>query len=272
MASPSASCTLQGGASSASGPARRTQTPRFEWMQSGERLCLTFFVKHLSPGDVQSIEFKPREFCVRLLVPPLPAPTEGGAPASAATCGEEKKLYVFHIEQLLEEIVPEESKYTLSQTKIEVSLKKKRAGFHWAALEASPVGPAAPLQPIATVDSAKKPEGECGKGENKEADTNEKSKQPMYPSSKKKIDWNQVEKEIDDELKDDDKEGEAALQKLFQQIYANADDDTRRAMIKSYQTSGGTVLSTNWDEVRGKNYEQSVTAPEGQEVRRWTQS
>ena len=28
-----------------------------------------------------------------------------------------------------------------------------------------------------------------------------------------------------------------------------ADEDTRRAMVKSYQTSGGTVLSTNWDEV-----------------------
>lgn len=26
-------------------------------------------------------------------------------------------------------------------------------------------------------------------------------------------------------------------------------------MIKSYQTSGGTVLSTNWDEVAKKDYE-----------------
>jgi len=26
-------------------------------------------------------------------------------------------------------------------------------------------------------------------------------------------------------------------------------------MMKSFQTSGGTVLSTNWDEVKGKDYE-----------------
>lgn len=29
---------------------------------------------------------------------------------------------------------------------------------------------------------------------------------------------------------------------LFKEIFANGDDDKRRAMIKSYMTSGGTVL------------------------------
>lgn len=45
--------------------------------------------------------------------------------------------------------------------------------------------------------------------------------------------------------------------------------DTRRAMIKSYQTSGGTVLSTNWKEVREKEYEKELQAPAGQEFRKW---
>lgn len=36
---------------------------------------------------------------------------------------------------------------------------------------------------------------------------------------------------------------------FFKKLYANADEDTRRAMMKSYLESEGTALSTNWDEV-----------------------
>ena len=38
-------------------------------------------------------------------------------------------------------------------------------------------------------------------------------------------------------------------------------------MIKSYQTSGGTVLSTNWKDVKEKDYEgrDRPEAPKGQQ-------
>lgn len=49
--------------------------------------------------------------------------------------------------------------------------------------------------------------------------------------------------------------GEAAINALFQKIYADANEDTKRAMMKSFIESKGTVLSTNWNEVGEKSVE-----------------
>lgn len=49
------------------------------------------------------------------------------------------------------------------------------------------------------------------------------------------------------------KTDEADINAFFQKIYSDANEDTRRAMMKSFQESNGTTLSTNWDEVsKGK--------------------
>jgi suppressor of G2 allele of SKP1 len=42
---------------------------------------------------------------------------------------------------------------------------------------------------------------------------------------------------------------------LFQKIFKNCDDDAKRAMLKSYTESKGTVLSTNWSEIGKKETE-----------------
>lgn len=87
---------------------------------------------------------------------------------------------------------------------------------------------------------------------------------PAKPQPKPKAkNWDALEAELDSDGEEDKPQGEAALQALFRQIYEKADPDTRRAMVKSFQTSGGTVLSTNWGEVAKKNYEAERPAPEG---------
>lgn len=61
--------------------------------------------------------------------------------------------------------------------------------------------------------------------------------------------------------------GDSTLNGFFQKIFGDADDDTKRAMMKSYQESGGTTLSTNWDEVKKAPVE--VKPPAGSEWKKW---
>ena len=50
-----------------------------------------------------------------------------------------------------------------------------------------------------------------------------------------KKNWDKLEHELKVEEKEEKLDGEAALHKLFRDIYGNADEDTRRAMNKSFQ-------------------------------------
>ncbi|XP_038673645.1 protein SGT1 homolog isoform X2 [Scyliorhinus canicula] len=86
----------------------------------------------------------------------------------------------------------------------------------------------------------------------------------QYPSSSQCTrNWDKLVMEIKQEENDEKPEGDAALNQLFQKIYADGTDEVKRAMNKSFTESGGTVLSTNWTEVGNKTV--AVNPPDDME-------
>jgi suppressor of G2 allele of SKP1 len=150
------------------------------------------------------------------------------------------KVWEMHLSN---SIIPEASSYEVRSSKVEFKLKKEVANFDWVTLD---------VDKLKDAQSAFK---------------------PSYPtSSKVKKDWDSLNSEITKELNEDAKnDPNEGMMKLFKDIYERSDEKTRRAMMKSFQTSSGTVLSTNWDEVGDKDYEgkDKPEAPKGQEWRKY---
>eukprot|EP00056_Hartaetosiga_gracilis_P007054 m.103676 g.103676 ORF g.103676 m.103676 type:complete len:193 (-) comp12620_c2_seq1:1538-2116(-) len=96
----------------------------------------------------------------------------------------------------------------------------------------------------------------------------EKEEQKHNKIQKSPDDWEKLSRDVEAQEKEEPgPQGEQAMQKLLQQVFKDADEDTQRAMMKSYLESNGTVLSTNWKEVGEKKVD--MQKPEGVEFRKY---
>ncbi|CAA7265821.1 unnamed protein product [Cyclocybe aegerita] len=169
---------------------------------------------------------------------------KGADPAQFTYTHGEKTLV---LEPLKGQIDPDASDYTVGKVKVEVRLVKRAQG-RWGELVGDAPDPLAntnyptPSEPAPAVRKPRK---------NWEGITT-----TILSSEKEKT-----------TEEDPNVGGDSTLNSFFQKIFGDADDDTKRAMMKSYSESGGTTLSTNWDEVKKGKVE--VKPPSGSEWKKW---
>ncbi|KAL1850345.1 Cochaperone protein [Paecilomyces lecythidis] len=229
---------------------------RHEWYQSSDSVVLTLYVKGV-PKDKVDVEFKENSISIEF-------PQPSGA------------QFTFSLDPLFAPIDTSTSKYTVMSTKIEVVLRKKVPGHKWSALEAASIKKLADPSSIASGAPSTVP-SESASSTTITAPTDQG---PAYPTSSRHgvKNWDKLATDLTskkkEKSKDKSKKSEAKadaggdsdaesvdsdygsgdpVDSFFKKLYAGADPDTRRAMMKSYYESQGTALSTNWAEVaKGK--------------------
>ena len=226
---------------------------RHEWYQQNDTVIVSLFAKGI-PKDKATVDIKPNSLEVS-----FPLPTGS--------------TFDFSLDPLFASIDPSASSYKIMSTKAELTLKKATLGQKWANLEAT--GP---------VEDTIKGEGENEEVKRAVFDVRTTNAGPAYPTSSKSgpKNWDKLASDLtkkpkkkgngetadddDDDTYIDDEEGDP-VNGFFKTLYKGADDDTRRAMMKSYQESNGTALSTNWAEVGKGKVE--TTPPDGMEAKPW---
>lgn len=210
-------------ANASSGGAVAPATPRFDFYQTDTVVSLSVFVRSASTETLQ-VDIAERSINVK---------------ATSSTTGSE---FVLRIDPLFAQVDPSSSSYKVLSTKIDVILHKAQPGVRWSQLQGGSSSEA--------VISASTPSYAASQAA---------EAKPKSPAPRARSKWDTFNPDADDDTNptgstaaDQGTEKaaqEADINQFFQKLYADADDDTKRAMMKSYQESGGTTLSTDWNKV-----------------------
>lgn len=232
-------------------PPAVNQTPadkiRHDWYQNNDKVYFTLLAKGV-PKDKAIIDIQPRSLSISF---PLQTSSD----------------FDFSLEPLFAEIDSSASTFSIMSTKVEVVLKKSQPGQKWSALESNePVAnkstttasvPSSVLQPTTTQKAPSYPTSSRSGPKDWDKLASEALAKPKTGDSKS---GGKIEEEEEDE-------GGDAVNGFFKKLYAGADADTRRAMMKSFSESNGTALSTNWEEVKKAKVE--TNPPDGLEAKKW---
>ncbi|CAL8343606.1 unnamed protein product [Merluccius merluccius] len=201
----------------------------YDWYQTESQVIVTIMAKNV-PKDGVCVNFSERGLLATVRL----------------ASGEDFSLGL----HLLHPIVSQQSTFKVLTTKVEIKMKKMEA-IRWEKLEGEGQEPSVkhfnPSQKL-LINAIFRP------------DENPSSSQSAGK-------WDKIVVDISEEEKQEKLEGDAALNKLFQQIYSDGSDEVKRAMNKSFMESGGTVLSTNWMDVGKRKVD--ISPPDDAEFKKY---
>ncbi|MCJ1422861.1 hypothetical protein MMC29_000741 [Sticta canariensis] len=239
------------------------QTPashiRHEWYQTSDTVVVTLFAKGI-PKEKATIEIQQNSVSITF---PLPTGAD----------------FDFSLDPLYANIDTSASTSKIMSTKAELTLKKMVPGQKWPSIEGTEIP--RDKQVTSTDDG-----NESSVVKHTVPTIAANSSGPSYPTSAKSgpKNWDKVVENLKKKpkkAKKDGKESESDSQQddgidsdegdgvngFFSKLYKDAGPDQKRAMMKSYQESNGTALSTDWNEVKRGTVE--TTPPEGMVAKKW---
>lgn len=220
---------------------------KHDWYQNNENVYFTLLAKGV-PKDKATVEIEKDSLSISF-------PIQGSSSS-----------FDYSLDPLFAEVDASASTFRITPTKVEVTLKKAQAGVKWKTLEGDHAVSVPSEENKTSIPSHVL-----------SATTNDAP--PAYPTSSKKgaKDWDKVAKDLTSKKKDkeegegddygmDEEDGDETT-RFFRHLYKGATVEQQRAMMKSYQESGGTVLSTDWSNVGSRTV--VPEPPDGMEAKKY---